>query len=247
MTFVTNDKFYKNNQKNQNKKKNDIFLIKSYVVRGRCIGQKKKEYILKYWKIYGIDFNKSTILDYSSFFSNDQPYVIDVGFGDGKLLVEKAMNYPHINFIGVEVYPKSIFTAIQYANIFQVSNIRIIFHDIVEVLFYMIPNRTISMIQIFFPDPWFKNKHHKRRLINDFFITLIEKKIVFNGFVHIVTDCLLYSTKIFSLMSNNSNFKFLSENNIIFPFFSMYLQTKFEKRARLLNNSIFDYKYKLQS
>ncbi|VFP85115.1 tRNA (guanine-N(7)-)-methyltransferase [Buchnera aphidicola (Cinara splendens)] len=242
MTILIDDIFDKNNKKN----KNNLSLIKSYIIRRRCISQKKKEYVLKYWKIYGIDFNKCVFLDYSIFFSNDQPYIIDVGFGDGKLFIEKAISNPHINFIGVEVYPRSIFSAIQYANIFQVSNIRIIFHDIVEVLFYMIPDNTINMMQIFFPDPWFKSKHHKRRLVNNFFIKLMEKKIVFGGFIHIITDCVLYSSKICYLMSQHSKFKCLLGKNTIFTLFSTYVQTKFEKRALLLNNRIFDYKYKLQ-
>ncbi|VFP81646.1 tRNA (guanosine(46)-N7)-methyltransferase TrmB [Buchnera aphidicola] len=226
------------------KKNKSLYTIKSYVIRKRYMNKKKKQFILLNWKNYGIDFCY-TQLNFSLLFFLNQKIIVEIGFGDGYSFIQKVLNNPHINFIGIEVYPLSIYSAIKYACLYKVNNLKIIFHDAVEVLMYMIPDFSVFILQIFFPDPWFKLKHHKRRLINNNFIHLIEKKIVYKGYLHIRTDCHLYSNNIFTLMSQNSIFKRIFFKKFFFPLHNIYVQTKFEKKAILLNHDIFDYKYQL--
>ncbi|VFP88778.1 tRNA (guanine-N(7)-)-methyltransferase [Buchnera aphidicola (Cinara piceae)] len=227
-------------------KKNNKFLhsVKSYVVRQRYMNKKKKQFILSHWKKYGIDFCYVQ-LNFSVLFPLKQYMIVEIGFGDGHVFVQKVLNNPHINFIGIEVYPLSIFSVIKYATLYKVNNLKIIFHDAIEVLIYMIPNHSINILQIFFPDPWFKLKHHKRRLINNNFIHLVKKKIIYTGYMHIITDCHLYSKNISILMSQNLFFKRVFFKTVIFPLCNINIKTKFEKKAILLNNNIFDYKYQL--
>ncbi|VFP83846.1 tRNA (guanosine(46)-N7)-methyltransferase TrmB [Buchnera aphidicola] len=239
MMISANDLFF-------NKNRNFSTSIKSYVMRKRNLKIQKIENIEIYWKIYGINFNRIqfNLLD---LFPINQQCIVEIGFGDGILFIEKVLNNPHINFIGVEVYPKSILTAIRYAYAKKITNVKLIFHDIVDVLTYMIPNKTISIFQIFFPDPWFKTKHHKRRLINNHFIALILKKIIYNGFLHIMTDCLLYSKKIYNIISLFSEFRRVFFETAMFPLLTVQNDTKFKKKALLLKKNIFDYKYQFNT
>ncbi|VFP78368.1 tRNA (guanine-N(7)-)-methyltransferase [Buchnera aphidicola (Cinara cuneomaculata)] len=227
------------------KKKNDFSKsIKSYVTRRRNIKIRNIEYFLMCWNMYGINVD-NVQLKLSDFFSLNQLYIIEIGFGDGQLFIEKALNNPHINFIGIEVHLKSVLTAIKYAYINNLKNVKIIFHDAVEVFIYMIPDKMINILQIFFPDPWFKTKHHKRRLINNFFIILILKKIIYKGFIHIVTDCPLYSKQIHDLFSLCSRFRRVFFETAMAPLLELQGDTKFKKKAFLLKKNIFDYKYQV--
>ncbi|WP_075434162.1 tRNA (guanosine(46)-N7)-methyltransferase TrmB [Buchnera aphidicola] len=237
MVLLKDNLFFKNKK---------IFLssIKSYVNRRRRVGEKKKQYILKYWKTYGMSFHYS-FLNMSSLFSINQQVILEIGFGNGKQFIEKALRNPHVNFIGIEVYLSGIFSAIRYANIYCVSNIKIIFYDAFEVLSYMVPDHTIDMLQIFFPDPWHKKKHHKRRLINKSFMNLLEKKIVYGGSLHIITDCKSYSDNIRTIISTNNKFKRIFCEKNISPLLGYRKKTKFEKKAMFMDHTIFDYKYQL--
>ncbi|VFP79364.1 tRNA (guanosine(46)-N7)-methyltransferase TrmB [Buchnera aphidicola] len=235
--FSINYCIYKKNNKS-------LYPVKSYVIRKRHMNEKKKQFIISNWKNYGIDFCY-TQLNFSLLFFLNQKIIVEIGFGDGYLFVQKVLNNPHINFIGIEVYPLSIYSVIKYACLYKVNNLKIIFHDAVEVLMYMIPNYSVFIFQIFFPDPWFKLKHHKRRLINNNFIHLIKKKIVYKGYIHIVTDCRLYSNSISFLISQHSIFKRIFLKRFFFPLHNIFMKTKFEKKAILLNRDIFDYKYQL--
>ncbi|VAX76867.1 tRNA (guanosine(46)-N7)-methyltransferase TrmB [Buchnera aphidicola] len=236
MIFYINDIFCKNNNLSY------CILLKNYSIRRRRINEKKKKCILKCWKKYGIDFNYQK-LDFFLLFPLNQFVLIEIGFGNGKLFIKKALRNPHINFIGIEIHPASIFSALLYARQYHVTNIKIIFYNALDVLNYMIPDKSIGIFQIFFPDPWFKLKHHKRRLINLNFIRLIEKKLIKKGYVHIITDCNSYSQKISTLMHNFSFFKRIFLDTPMNPLLGTRDLTKFEKKGILLNNTIYDYKY----
>ncbi|VFP81268.1 tRNA (guanine-N(7)-)-methyltransferase [Buchnera aphidicola (Cinara kochiana kochiana)] len=235
MIISTNDLFCKKNI-------TCATSIKSYVTRQRNVKIQKIEHITICWKIYGINFN-SVQLNFLDLFPIKQPIIIEIGFGDGKLFIEKAINNPHVNFIGIEVYLKGVLTAIQYAYINNITNIKLICYDAVEILKYMIPNRAVNIFQIFFPDPWFKTKHRKRRLINDCFIDLILNKIINKGFLHIITDCPLYSKQIYNTISLYSSFKRIFSGTVMFPLVKIQKDTKFKKKALFLKKNIFDYKY----
>lgn len=226
-----------------NQKTSSSSSIKSYVIRRRKISEQKKTNILKIWKIYGINFNHVP-LNFSLLFFKMQPVVIEIGFGDGQLFIKKVLKNPHVNFIGIEVYPNSVFAALLYADVYKISNLKIIFYDAVDVLIHMIPNHTISIFQIFFPDPWSKSRHHKRRLIKVNLIKLIKKKMIYQGFLHVVTDCPSYARSISSIMERyQTTFKRFFSAARMFPLLNYRDLTKFEKKSLIVKNSIFDYQY----
>ena len=215
--------------------------IKSYVKRnGRITNAqkaffKKKEYNNNFFKISNDNLN------YEDLFNNSNPCVLDIGFGDGKLLISTAKKFPEINFIGLEVYESGIGNILSQITENKIGNIMVSNHDAVEVLNNHINNKSLLGISLFFPDPWPKKKHHKRRIINDEFIELIFTKIKKNGFIKITTDWPDYAEIIIELFNHNNNFV---KTNEIYLYKNRDI-TKFEKRGISLGNRITELNYLL--
>ncbi|MBT7543252.1 MAG: tRNA (guanosine(46)-N7)-methyltransferase TrmB [Gammaproteobacteria bacterium] len=213
--------------------------IKSYVKRNGRITTSQKKFLKK--KEYDNNFfiiSKKN-LNYKELFNNSNPCVLDIGFGDGKLLISIAKKFPEINFIGLEVYESGIGNILCQIDENKINNIKISNLDAVEALNNHINDKSLFGISLFFPDPWPKKKHHKRRIINDQFIKLISTKVKKNGFIKITTDWSNYADIIIKLFDHNNNFKkaheiYLYKNRDI---------TKFEKRGILLGNKITELSY----
>nr|WP_049769267.1 tRNA (guanosine(46)-N7)-methyltransferase TrmB [Buchnera aphidicola] len=169
------------------------YKTKSYVLRYRKTNFLNSSNIIqKLWAQFGITYTNNYI-SLQDIFENNKPIIVDIGFGSREYFVKKAEYYPNINFLGIEVYFPGILSNIKYANLYNINNIKIINYDAIDVFLYMIPNKILTMVQIFFPDPWPKRKHHKRRIITDVFIKLLSKKLMTNGIIYIKTDCLSYA------------------------------------------------------
>lgn len=223
------------------------FLKTNYTINSFVLRRRNKnfsnftDFIKKLWKKFGIDYNNYYIL-LQSLFNNKKPVCIDIGFGQGDFFIKKAEYCKYINFLGIEVYYSGILSALKFAEIYKLNNVKILYHNAVDVLLNMIPNKTISIIQIFFPDPWPKRKHHKRRIIQDAFVKLIAKKLVSKGIVHIKTDVPSYGDYIAEVFSKCKLFTSISlkekDEILFFPY-----KTKYEKRGISLGNIIFEYIY----
>ena len=212
--------------------------IRSFVRRsGRRTSAQKKAWD-NYWDVYGVN-SEIGPLDLSSLFENkNQKFVLEIGFGDGKNLIDCAKNDPYSNFAGIEVYPTGIGQCLMNANKYSLKNLRLFCDDAVDVLKKQIANESLDVINIFFPDPWPKKKHHKRRLISEDFISLIESKLKPNGIVHICTDWVDYANDINTLFKSNKEFKALEK-------LPQRLHTKFEKKGLALGHSIYEFAFQL--
>ena len=218
-----------------------ISHIKSYVKRNGRITNAQKAFLKK--KEYNNNFFKisNDNLNYEDLFNNSNPCVLDIGFGDGKLLVSIAKKFPEINFIGLEVYESGIGNILSQITKNKIDNIMVSNYDAVQVLNNHINNKSLLGISLFFPDPWPKKKHHKRRIINDEFIELIFTKVKKNGFIKIATDWPDYAEIIIKLFDHNNNFV---KANEIYLYKNRDI-TKFEKRGILLGNRITELNYLL--
>lgn len=209
-------------------KKNHIF---SFVKRHRKITKNQKLYLEKYSKYINIKYKKSFI-NFFSLFGRKAKNVLEIGFGMGDYLINTAIQYPEKNFIGIEVYTPGIASCLRKIHQFNIKNIRLINYDAIDVLNNMIVDNILNTIQIFFPDPWEKRKHIKRRIIQISFCNLIIKKLKKKGTVHIVTDSEEYKMHILKIMKD-----FFKPKNIKikknFKNQEKFL-TKFEKKAILL-------------
>ncbi|WP_422667434.1 tRNA (guanosine(46)-N7)-methyltransferase TrmB [Buchnera aphidicola] len=222
-----------------NENGNFLRQIRSFVCRKGRITISQSRSIKNYWHLFGIDFHP-IFLNFNSIFNNNFPIILEIGFGTGKSLVDTAINYPKKNFLGIEVYKSGIGSCLSYAFFKKVTNLKIIYYDAIEVLNKMIMNNTLHMIQIFFPDPWHKKRHHKRRIIQDIFLKIVLKKIKVGGFLHISTDSESYAYMILDIIRKIPSYRNLSEENNFIVRPDSRPITKFEKKAHFLGNQIFD-------
>ena len=204
--------------------------------RGGRLTLSQKNGLNQLWHQYGIDNNQAP-LNFETMFVQPQPIILEVGFGNGDSLLEMASSNTNFNYLGIEVYQAGVGRLICQANKQNLTNIKIIKDDATEVLAHRIQNNTLVGVQIFFPDPWHKKKHHKRRLIQANLLDLLAKKLKPTGFLHIATDWQNYAEHIDLCLNEHLDFKKLSTapNSTLRPI------TKFEKRGLKLGHQIWDF------
>ena len=215
--------------------------IKSFVKRNKRLTSSQKKFLDN--KNENTNFcNVQEILNYQHIFKNNNPCIMDIGFGDGKLLINIAKENPEINFIGVEVYQSGIGRILKQIAKEKLNNLIILNHDAVDLLENYIKNESLHGISLFFPDPWPKKKHHKRRIININFINLISYKLKKRGFIKIATDWSNYNRSIIDLFNQKDNFEKINDISI----YKFRPLTKFEKKGMLLGHTISEISYILK-
>jgi tRNA (guanine-N7-)-methyltransferase len=177
-------------------------------------------------------------IDARELFSRQTTTILEIGFGMGDSLSQMAINNPDINYIGIEVHRPGVGSLLATIDENSISNIRVINHDAVEVLQNNIVDDSLDGIQVFFPDPWPKKRHFKRRLIQTPFIELLTRKLKTNGKLHIATDWKNYAEWIEDIMGQSAHFTRQAQNT---P--HNRPMTKFEKRGLDLGHGVWDMIY----
>ena len=178
--------------------------INSFVRRNGRITLGQKKYLDQYLEKYSVNINlKDNILEN---FNNNNPLILDIGFGNGEDLFCQAQNNPNYNFIGIEVYLSGIGALLKRVVNNRLDNIKILNGDAVEYVKNHLSENVVSRVQLLFPDPWHKKKHHKRRIIQIDFIENIYKVLCGNGVLHIVTDCEKYCEHIVNVVESFGKF-----------------------------------------
>lgn len=222
----------------QNSRKHNKKSIRSFVKRSGRLTKSQKNALQDYSSNYILDTN-NTNTDLKACFDSDQHnLVIEIGFGDGAALIESALKYPDKNFIGIEVYDSGLGQCLNTINQHKIKNIRLIYGDAVEVFEQFIIKKSVEKINILFPDPWPKKRHHKRRLINKGFLALLSKSLKNKGIVNVSTDWEDYAQQIELTFKESNQFKEIKSE-------LRNLKTKFEKRGIKLGHKIFNYSYQL--
>lgn len=190
---------------------------------------------------YIIDVSDLKHHDFSSYFANPSaPLVVEIGFGMGKSFIQMAKDDPNSNFLGIEVHPPGVGSTLMLIESEQLSNVKIIHFDAFEVLTKCFNEKSIDIIQIFFPDPWPKARHHKRRLINDNFISMIKPLLKTGGQIRLATDWENYAQQMLEVMSRAEGFNNTSEDGTYIPRPSWRPYTKFETRGQNLGHGVWD-------
>lgn len=217
-------------------KDNNEFNIKSFVIRSGRTTKSQRRALLEYKDIYSIDYKinmKNRVVD----FFNNNPLIVEIGFGMGDSLVNMAEKNPHYNYLGIEIYEPGLGNILKLIHAKKIRNLLIMKHDAFEIFqTNFISNCSLKGINVFFPDPWPKKKHRKRRLINRRFIDLISEKLLYNGFFHFVSDDEDYANSVFEILVVNKKF-ILNKTDCHHQRFL----TKFEARAQLLNHKISEF------
>ncbi|NMP30843.1 tRNA (guanosine(46)-N7)-methyltransferase TrmB [Thalassotalea sp. M1531] len=219
-----------------------IRTVRSFVKREGRLTKGQAHAMENHWQDIGLS-HQDGMIDVNAVFGNDNPLVLEIGFGMGKSLVEMANNAPELNYIGVEVHRPGVGACIATAVEQEVKNLRVYEHDAIEILADCIPDGSLSTVQLFFPDPWHKKKHHKRRIVKPEFVETIRQKLKVGGVFHMATDWENYAECMLEDMQSAPGYKNLSENNDYVPRPDSRPLTKFENRGQKLGHGVWDLQF----
>ncbi|HIF0223536.1 TPA: tRNA (guanosine(46)-N7)-methyltransferase TrmB [Legionella anisa] len=213
--------------------------IKSYVLRAGRVSNRQRQGLDFWLKDYELTVEGSP-WNLSEEFVRTADTVVEIGFGMGASLLAMAKNNPELNYIGIEVHQAGVGSLAADLHEYQISNVRIVAHDAVEVFRTQLLDNSLAGVQIFFPDPWHKKRHHKRRLIQKEFIQLLAKKIKPGGFIHCATDWQDYAEHILDVLSTEPTLKNAQKEGGYSPRPLSRPLTKFEQRGERLGHGVWD-------
>lgn len=183
----------------------DFSENKTYASRGGRITSGQRRALKELWNRYGV--NPDSAPEWDSVFGRCAPLALEIGGGHGEAAAHLARETPEYNYAVAEVYPPGIGALLHKLAAEDLRNVRVIRADARAVLTKMFADGGLSCARIFFPDPWPKKRHHKRRLINSVFVDLLAQKIAAGGFVHIATDWADYAAQIRKCFSSSQHFE----------------------------------------
>ena len=161
--------------------------VRSYVLRQGRFTDAQRAAQTRLLPRFGIPY-RAGLLDFEQAFSRRAPTVLEIGFGMGETTAEIAQANPHVDYLGIEVHGPGVGALLRSIEARGLSNVRIIQHDAVEVVDAMIPPQSLCAVHVFFPDPWPKKRHHKRRLLQLPFARALAARLEIGGYVHVATD-----------------------------------------------------------
>lgn len=215
--------------------------IRSFVHRRAHITPGQKEALDRLLPQWSIPY-RSALLDIGKTFGRSAPTVLEIGFGMGETTQKIAQARPEDNFLGVEVFNAGVGALLKRIDESGVQNIRIIQHDAVEVVRDMIAPDSLAGVHVYFPDPWPKKRHHKRRLIQPEFVALLTSRLAPGGYIHCATDWENYAEQMLDVLSGNPDLVNTAESYAPRPDFRP--QTKFETRGLRLGHGVWDLIFK---
>lgn len=215
--------------------------IRSFVRRAGRLTTGQAQALQELWPVFGIDFSDE-LIDLDSVFGRAAPSVLEIGFGNGETLVEQAAANPSTDFIGIEVHEPGVGHCLLRAHAAGISNLRLSRHDAIDVLRHQIPDASLRRINLYFPDPWPKKRHHKRRILQHDFLQMLSRKIEPGGTFHIATDWQDYAEQIDELIGSDHSFR-LSERRTHGGGDPLDRSTtKFERRGLQQGHKIWDWR-----
>jgi len=177
--------------------------IRSYVIRTGRITPAQQRALGEHWARFGVEFEPA-VLDLTRLFGRVAARTLEIGFGNGEHLLQRALSQPEQDFIGVEVHRPGIGHLLLAAAQADIANLRIIAHDAVEVLEQQIAPADLNEVQLLFPDPWPKKRHHKRRIVQHEFVALLASRFAAGGRVHLATDWEPYAEEMLQVLNGCS-------------------------------------------
>ena len=211
---------------------------RSFVRRSGRITQAQKRALTDLWPIYGLEETPG-LLSFRQVFGRKAPTVLEIGFGNGETLVRAAGENPGSDFLGVEVHLPGIGRCLLQAEKAGLQNLRLIQGDAVEVLEQRLAPASLAKVCLFFPDPWPRKRHHKRRLVQPGFVALVQRVLEPDGVFHVATDWSPYAEHIESVMAEARAFESMDQPPTRYP-------TRFESRGAALGHEIWEAAYRLR-
>jgi len=213
--------------------------IRSFVRRQGRLTKGQQQALDTLWPVMGVEY-QPTPVDLPALFGREAPVTLEIGFGMGASLVTMAQNTPHQDFLGIEVHAPGVGACLAAAKEADLQNLRVMCHDAVEVLEKMIPDNSLRMVQLFFPDPWHKARHNKRRIVQVPFAELVMRKLKLGGVFHMATDWEAYAEHMLEVMNSIDGYRNQSEQQNYVPRPETRPLTKFEQRGQRLGHGVWD-------
>ncbi len=220
--------------------KTQLRPIRSFVRRAGRMTPSQRLALEELWPAAGLAYSDEP-LDFEAIFGRSAPVVLEIGFGDGETLVQQAAENPEKNYLGIEVHEPGVGHCLLKARDSGISNLRLLMHDAIEVLNDQVPPGSLARVNLYFPDPWPKKRHHKRRIVQDSFLNMIGDRLDIDGTLNIATDWAEYADHIDEIFSRSERFSCTErrehhgEQPLDRP------QTKFERRGLKRGYSICDW------
>lgn len=217
--------------------------VRSFVRRAGRVTSAQARALAELWPRFGVETPEGQ-LDLQALFGRDAPRICEVGFGDGQALAELALRQPENDFIGIEVHEPGIGHLLLNIERHGLQNVRIIRHDATDVLESWLPTGSLDRVHVFFPDPWPKKRHHKRRLIQPDFIGSLARAIRPGGILHMATDWEPYAEQMRDVADASAQFDNLSGAGCYSGDRADRPETKFERRGLRLGHEVRDLLYR---
>jgi len=210
--------------------------VRSFVRRAGRITPAQQRALSELWPRYGIDYSPAA-LDISEAFGRTAPCWVEIGFGNGELLIENATRHPDRNYLGIEVHEPGVGHCLLALDKANLENVRLIRHDAVEVLTNRLPGDSLAGVMLMFPDPWPKKRHHKRRLVQPDFVELLARRLAAGGELHIATDWADYAAQIARIVEAGGYFARCRT-------VAARSKTRFERRGAQRGHRVHDFVYR---
>jgi len=213
--------------------------IRSFVRREGRMTEAQKRALEELLPRYGVSPGE-TPLDLVACFGREAPVHLEIGFGNGEALAAMALAQPQNNYLGLEVHRPGVGVLLRRLEAEGIPNVRVACADAKEVLEQRIPDASLSAVYVFFPDPWHKLRHHKRRLVQPAFIALLHRKLKPGGTLHLATDWEDYARQMLALLSAADGFENAAGPDLYAPRPEARPLTRFERRGQRLGHGVWD-------
>jgi len=220
--------------------------IRSFVLRAGRITVGQERALSELLPVYGLKLADAP-LDLDVIFGRVAPRCLEIGFGSGELLATLAAANPQVDYLGVEVHRSGVGRLLLQVEQADLKNVRVLCHDAVDVLHTGIRDEALAEVMIFFPDPWHKKRHHKRRLIDAPLIATIAAKLQAGGVLRLATDWQPYAERMLEVGNANADLVSLSADGTYVPRPEFRPPTRFERRGAKLGHGVWDLAYEKRS
>jgi tRNA (guanine-N7-)-methyltransferase len=210
--------------------------IRSFVRRAGRLTVAQERALAELWPRYGLEFTPQP-LDLDQVFGRHAPRIVEIGFGNGEALATMAAAAPDEDFIGIEVHEPGVGHCLLRIEALGLSNVRVIRHDAIEVLQQQLPPGSLAGVHLFFPDPWPKKRHHKRRIVQPDFVALVTDRLEAGGILHVATDWPEYAEHIAAIVAASGRFTLADPA-------SGRPRTRFQARGERLGHPIWEARYR---
>ena len=216
--------------------------IRSFVRRAGRLTTSQQRALDELWPEFGVAFAPET-LRLDELFGRTAPVVLEIGFGNGETLVQQAAEHPELDFLGIEVHEPGVGHCLIKARAAGIANLRLIRHDAVEVLDAMIPPASLARVNLYFPDPWPKKRHHKRRIVQPPFLAMVAGRLAPGGALHVATDWENYAEHIEATVLESGHFTCAEKRVHSGDEPLDRPETKFERRGLRHGHRIWDWRF----